>query len=70
VERVGASVPEHRRLGRIVWVVPHKGTPEHLTEYAVDFGFGMAIYYQTELQPGRGTSSTHDSSPSHWPIPR
>ena len=50
VERVGATIPEHARLGRIVWVVPHKATPEHLTEYAVDFGFVVAIYYQAELR--------------------
>jgi hypothetical protein len=50
VERVGATVSEHLRLGRIVWVVPHRGVPEHLTEYAVDFGFVVAIYYQTELR--------------------
>jgi hypothetical protein len=50
VERVGAILPERMRLGRVVWVVPHTGTPEHLIEYAVDFGFGVAIYCQVELR--------------------
>ena len=50
VERVGATAPDRPRLGRIVWVVPHKGTPEHLIEYAVDFGFAVHMYYQTELR--------------------
>jgi hypothetical protein len=50
VEGAGANFPKHQRLGRIVWVVPHKGTPEHLTEYAVDFGFVVSIYYQAELR--------------------
>jgi hypothetical protein len=55
VERAGAAVAEHTRLGRIVWVVPHKGTPEHLTEYAVEFGFVVAIYYHAELRPAEGS---------------
>ena len=64
VERVGATVPERPRLGRIVWVVPHKGTPQHLIEYAVDFGFVVAIYYQGELRlaeefPLRTTAAHH-----------
>jgi hypothetical protein len=63
VERVGATIPEHARLGRIVWVVPHKGTPEHLTEYAVDFGFLVAIYYHEELrlaeEPSVQTTAPH-----------
>ena len=51
VERVGATVPDNMRLGRIVRVILHKDMPEHLTEYAVDFGFVVATCSQAELRP-------------------
>jgi hypothetical protein len=49
VERVG-PVPDHMRFGRIVRVVTHKESPEHLTEYVIDFGFVLATYNEAQLR--------------------
>jgi hypothetical protein len=50
VERLGPTVPEHMRFGRIVRIIPHNDLPEYLTEYAVDFGFVVANYHQSQLR--------------------
>jgi hypothetical protein len=63
VERVGSSVPDQMRFGRIVRVVTHKESPEYLTEYVIDFGFVLATYNEAQLrlaeEPPLQTTATH-----------
>ena len=63
VERIGPRVPDHMRFGRIVRIIPHNDLPDQPAEYAVDFGFVVATYQQTQLrraqEPPANAASAH-----------
>ena len=57
VERIGPTVSDHMRFGRILRVISHKDSPGHLTAYAVDFGFVVATCRQDQLRAVNETES-------------
>jgi hypothetical protein len=48
------------KTGRVVGVIPHPQLSDAFTEYEIDFGFRVAIFYETQLRlasPGKSSKS-------------